>query len=682
MQRLTGTSGGPRGVASSALKRDLSTAELEKGEVCTHFVHLAYASIYGRTEPPPSAKRQQRNQEFVAKVTLERQLNTLKANQEAAENRLRDKDIQLERLERDRRYLSDREQQALSALETERKQAEEEKSKHHAQLRALREEYSKLEEAYDTLKHSHTELQASSSQRIQSQDVAISRLNDELVLLKSQLAEMVTLADERSRRIAELVTAPPPQRSSHPEDESIINAELKRQTSHLQALERENARLTNQLSRLQYNHEKVEVLREEKRGLELRLRGMEEMRERMGRLEAERDAWKKKVGSALSSKQPEVLSELSVLRNSHAQLLEANGAATAAVHEKEVQIASLNDSLAQTTSRIGELEAEVRSVKTDAQKYADRVKLGEGEISFLKAMLVSPHRGSIVGGSARVKELERLVSEYKNTNDGLLQELQESELTAMLESEREKSRELKEELDSTAAKLDELEQVLLDLDGEIAGGRYIPPKTRVLQLEDNPESRWFAGRQVVLDRLKEENNALLDRLNELQQKLKDVPTTPEAFASMNNAEKQGNLVPRESLETMTCENEELKNQLFTAEKRYRRLKEIFKVKADEFRDVVATILGVKLVFHPNGQVRVTSLYDLEASFEFKPDSNNAGQARMKLIAKGGGGGEELPSLMQNWLGQEQSIPGFLASVTLECYDKWKEARGGVGGPPQ
>lgn len=30
-------------------------------------------------------------------------------------------------------------------------------------------------------------------------------------------------------------------------------------------------------------------------------------------------------------------------------------------------------------------------------------------------------------------------------------------------------------------------------------------------------------------------------------------------------------------------------------------------------------MGVKLAFYPNGQVRVTSLYDLNASFVFGPD---------------------------------------------------------------
>lgn len=51
---------------------------------------------------------------------------------------------------------------------------------------------------------------------------------------------------------------------------------------------------------------------------------------------------------------------------------------------------------------------------------------------------------------------------------------------------------------------------------------------------------------------------------------------------------------------------------------------------------------------------------------------------MKLVATGEGGPEELPQLMRYWVEQEQCIPGFLASVTLECYEKMKREGGVVG----
>ena len=111
-----------------------------------------------------------------------------------------------------------------------------------------------------------------------------------------------------------------------------------------------------------------------------------------------------------------------------------------------------------------------------------------------------------------------------------------------------------------------------------------------------------------------------------------------------------------------------------------RLRQVFTAKTAEFREALSAILGVKLAFYDNGQVRVTSQYDLGAAFVFQPakaasSGEGAGVgARMQLVAQGEGGPQELPQLMRNWVEIEQSIPCFLASVTLECYDKWKRER--------
>ena len=50
---------------------------------------------------------------------------------------------------------------------------------------------------------------------------------------------------------------------------------------------------------------------------------------------------------------------------------------------------------------------------------------------------------------------------------------------------------------------------------------------------------------------------------------------------------------------------------------------------------------------------------------------------MQLVAQGEGGPQDLPSLMEFWLEKEECIPGFMASVTLECYDNAKRNGEGV-----
>ena len=98
---------------------------------------------------------------------------------------------------------------------------------------------------------------------------------------------------------------------------------------------------------------------------------------------------------------------------------------------------------------------------------------------------------------------------------------------------------------------------------------------------------------------------------------------------------------------------------------------MFAAKTDEFKEAIATILGVKLAFYPNGQVRVTSTFDLNAAFVFQPAKAGGEGPTMQLVAQGEGVSGEVTELMQYWVAQEQCIPCFLASVTLECYEKSK-----------
>ena len=81
---------------------------------------------------------------------------------------------------------------------------------------------------------------------------------------------------------------------------------------------------------------------------------------------------------------------------------------------------------------------------------------------------------------------------------------------------------------------------------------------------------------------------------------------------------------------------------------------------------------MKLAFHPNGHVRVTSLFDLNVQYVFQPESRTEG-AKMQLIGQAEREGEleNIPQLLKYWIGEEMCIPGFMASVTLECYDKMK-----------
>ena len=293
-----------------------------------------------------------------------------------------------------------------------------------------------------------------------------------------------------------------------------------------------------------------------------------------------------------------------------------------------------------------EYKAHMRALETEIQELAKRPALNQGaglqdlrdELTNEKHSLQETRRGS----SSSPTHYPSLIS--------CASALEEKE------EEAEKDRE----------KIEELEQTLFELRGEIGAGRHVPPGVRVLSLCANPAQNWADLRQAALDRLKTENDALLQRLSALDQSNSSSTTT--------NAAGGEQLVPRASWAAVCEEKTQLEAELKQRDKRMLRLRQVFAAKTAEFREALSAILGVKLAFYDNGQIRVTSQYDLGAAFVFQPapkDGGGGGGARMQLVAQGEGGPQELPQLMRNWVEIEQSIPCFLASVTLECYDKWK-----------
>ncbi|KAJ7481691.1 spindle assembly checkpoint component Mad1 [Mycena latifolia] len=686
-----------------AMKRDSLAAELERDP------HLS------------SAKRQQRTQAFtsnMAHAALERQLAAAQTTRMELETKLRERDMLVEKLERDRRWFSDREQEEREEKERERAENAEQTERKDSELRTLRSAVTSLREELADLTDAHAGLERSTAQTIASQKSQITTLTRQTALLEEEVSQFKLLAEERSQTIdeiqvqfQELSTAPAPSNEQENSDMAVVREELHRQASYLRTLEATNARLTTELAVLRERHTSIEVLREEKRGLERKLQPLEALRERVVKLEAqveagrqERETWARnqEISGASTSTPPVSLTQnLAALRLQHAQLLEDHGATSALLRTKEAELADAERRVVDAQDTIERLESEVGLLADKAARCEQRASLVDREVGFMKALLSSysleeankePAGAPVDGSSARaeqIQQLEALLEEYKAANTRLSQQVNDAARREPAEVAEARVRELdaeraarsaaQEALDVSLAEakaqqetIDRLEQELFELSGEIAGGRHVPPGVRVLSFVDTPELLLRdapQAREAETARVREENAALLQRIAALQ--------AGGARADESAGESEGeHLVPRESWDAVCKERDELQKVVRQKETRLKRLQEVFASKAEEFKESIAALLGVKLAFFPSGQVRVTSLYDLDATFVFKPAAGGGGN--MQLVAHGEGGPEDLPSMMTYWVGTEQCIPGFLASVTLEVYDRWKRERAGEG----
>ena len=122
--------------------------------------------------------------------------------------------------------------------------------------------------------------------------------------------------------------------------------------------------------------------------------------------------------------------------------------------------------------------------------------------------------------------------------------------------------------------MDSLEQELFDLRGEIAGGRHVPPGVRVLQLKENPYSQWVDLREEVMQRLRGENEALINRLREVEGRVSLTAKDEKEEEKKPDIPEKGGLIPRESYELLKNEKEDLEDKLKNKEKRLQRLQEV------------------------------------------------------------------------------------------------------------
>ncbi|KAI0822086.1 MAD-domain-containing protein [Trametes gibbosa] len=678
----------------SAVKRDSLAAELERDPQLS------------------TAKRQQRTQAFsthMSQALLERQLAAAQAAKLELESKVREKELAIERLEGDRRWLAEREKEEREEKERDREAHIEYKRKADSEVRALRAALQTLREQHVDLEEENASLARTTAQTNATQKSQIATLTHQVALLENEIAEFQRLAEERACAFqalqAQFEGLSASQSNITPngaqeEDWTVVREELHRQANYTRELESANAKMTVELNAFRERQTSVEVLKEQKRDLERKVRSAEELREKVVKLEAELDAARKEreewasssVEPATPSKTPvSVTQSLSALRLTHARLLEEHGSNTALLRHREQELSELQARESSAQETIKDLRAKMHTLRDNVTRSNHKVSLAEREISFLQAMVASFNAEEAANGvvvseneiTRPIQELEDLVKDYKATVTDLETQLQDArasprvvedkeakqQLLAEIEQERaartELEKQLKEVEDQTEKqfeKIEELEQTLFELRGEIGAGRHLPPGTRVLCLRENPAQQWEDLSKAAMDRLKSENEALMKRLKSLE---KSGARSSDEDAA--NAE----LVPRESYEVAVRERTKLEEELKQKEKRLLRLQQVFTAKSSEFREAIASILGVKLAFYPNGQVRVTSQFDLSAAFVFQPSGAGGEGVKMQLVAQGDGGPEELPQLMRYWVEEQQCIPGFLASVTLDCYERHK-----------
>jgi mitotic spindle assembly checkpoint protein MAD1 len=502
-------------------------------------------------------------------------------------------------------------------------------------------------------------------------------------------------------------------RSGDEETLALVRKELSQQVEYIRKLEGTNREQGNELKGLRKMARSVEVVEEEKRTLEAKVGMMEDLRRELSEaqlqrriLEDEKKSWTSYLENEgaegeVTFETPEQMAKAFLQeRLERLSLVDKLGCVQPELIVKDEHIRVLEDEKVRLQDEIDTLRTAATTASTpapgDAKARArlERQKnLAVKEVEYLRAQMKTFEAEEAEFNAEqmdeehtkRVHELESMLEKYRGELQALHAELSslESQPPAtpsqpILSSPKKRSREEEEEADERLGSLrrklrtaqdaltqSEKQSAILEAELKANASQLNSLKetsrTRVLELRSNPTADAEAIKLSTLRTLREENAALL--------------------AQVEGKTSGGKVVPISTLTAARLTLDELKASLQQTEKKSLRLKQIFATKSLEFREAVASILGWKLDFMPNGRVKATSiLYPSHIDSDGEEEENSITFDGENGTMKVSGGPNsvfagEIRQAVEFWVEGKKEIPCFLAALTLEFYERTTRAQG-------
>ena len=579
------------------------------------------------------------------------------------------------------------------------------------QERLLTRKVTELEDNYNALDQTYSKLKTdfdgkisalrSANQQLTKSASQVTELEGEVLRLKNLSGDVSELAMLRHDLLAKVQRIARLENTS--EDQLAELATLRQQQTKYAALEEEKRQLEQQLLDQTAEHE-----------------AFSESRLRLQVLEDEKRAWMSYIESQASDNEmlhfdsPEDLAKAFMeVRVEKANLAEKLGDAKSSLASKDENIARLESSLAQAREVSKEPKIQT-SGGNDTFDGKARARLErQRNLAVKEADYLRAHLKEIIEGDQEqrpeayqaesdkwVQHLEETAGNYRREIEKLNAELSRIEVPQPLFTPRaggkrgredgaderlgellRRNRQLQDDLAKLQGRISILTKENAALSSQLSNLKF-QSRTRILELRDNPTTKYAAVKQSTLQALQAENNTLREQL---------AGRLPTASADQASATGQTQLVPRASLDAMQLQLTEKDETIASRDKSLERLRSIFRAKGLEFREAVFSLLGWKLDFQPNGRVRASSMYypkpDAEGRKEKQAEEGVDAESQYILFdgengtmkVSGGPQSEfarEIRGLIDYWVDGKGQVPCMLAAMTLEFYEKYGVEAGG------
>ncbi|KAJ4346540.1 coiled-coil domain-containing protein mad1 [Didymosphaeria variabile] len=475
---------------------------------------------------------------------------------------------------------------------------------------------------------------------------------------------------------------------------AVIKKELSEQVAHIKKLENLTREQNTELKQYRKQQKAIQVIEEEKRTLEVKLRlaadlqsQLNEAKVRNEALEAERSSWTSYLENEAETdaqfETPEDLARAYIReRFEKTDYMNRLGEIKPELNVKETTIQALEDEKAKLQAEIARLKTATPAPSADEVKARARLErqknLATKEVDFLRAQIKAfddeereMHPENFDAAKTdRIKELEDLVDQYRaeistlqadlatpsqpvTIAAGQKRPLDDDSADERVGELRRKNRQLQDDNAALTKRAKLLESEYKAQHSQLKKLKE-SSRVRVLELKANPTADAEALKLSTVRTLREANEQLLAQLQGT------APPSTVPLAQLTAAQDMLN---------------EKDSTIASLTKKEKRLKQIWSAKALEFREAVASILGWKLDFMPNGRVKVTSMFRLsEDSSSGEGEENSIVFDGEKGTMKVSGGersafaGEIRDSIVY-WVEGRKEIPCFLAALTMEFWEK-------------
>lgn len=555
-------------------------------------------------------------------------------------------------------------------------------AKHHTLEQTIEETWRDRDERLNSLN--------TTNQRLSQRETQVGALENEILRLKAQTGDVETL--------------------------EVIKHELSEQVDHIKKLEARDLDQRIELKQLRKQQKSVNVVEEEKRVLESKLRIMHDLRKELSEaqlqrqiLQDEKQAWtsyfasENTVEGEIQFKRPEDLAKAySKTCAENADLTYNYGKKSEELSDKDGLIQSLENERTKLNEELVKLKAapdEGPDLKARSRLERQRT-LAIKEVEYLRAQLktfddeqseFNPDQYD-AQKTERIEELEKTVDRYRSEINTLNASLSAKEDTTSTnanplkrshytaDDERlgsliRKNRVLQDQLSQQTTAHTLLQKEVSATKSQLKSlTSNTSARTRILELRNNPTSKSQAIKTSMLTALREENESLLARLLTAT----SAPNTNINLHSTDD-EDPSPTAPDTTAARLRLELSATQERHASLEKSLSRLKSVFGAKAREYRKAVSDILGWDFDFQPNGRVRISCNYNPGISEDDGGEGENAivfDGEKGTMKCSGGPKSSFAASVdgdIRYWVDDKREVPCFLATLVLKFWDETTKA---------